>query len=43
VIAGEMMLAHGVSHLVVVDPDERPIGVISTLDLAAGLARVSRE
>lgn len=33
--AGELMLAHGVSHIVVIDPHtQRPIGVLSTLDVA---------
>lgn len=37
--AGELMLRHGVSHLVVVDPEtQRPTGVISTLDIAGVLA-----
>jgi CBS domain-containing protein len=37
--AGELMLRHGVSHLVVVDPDtQRPTGVLSTLDIAGVLA-----
>lgn len=37
--AGELMLRHGVSHLVVVDPDtRRPTGVLSTLDIAGVLA-----
>ncbi|HZE05284.1 MAG TPA: CBS domain-containing protein [Solirubrobacteraceae bacterium] len=37
--AGELMLRHGVTHLVVVDPDtRRPTGVLSTLDIAGVLA-----
>jgi CBS domain-containing protein len=37
--AAQQMTKHGVSHLVVVDPvKDRPLGVISTLDLARALA-----
>jgi CBS domain-containing protein len=37
--AGELMLEHEVSHLIVVDPDtQRPTGVLSTLDIAGILA-----
>jgi CBS domain-containing protein len=37
--AAQLMLAHGVGHLVVVDPEtERPIGILSTLDIAGILA-----
>jgi CBS domain-containing protein len=37
--AASLMTAHGVAHLVVVDPIERrPVGVVSTLDLATALA-----
>jgi CBS domain-containing protein len=37
--AGELMLAHGASHLVVVEPRaERPVGILSTLDIAGVLA-----
>ena len=37
--AAREMLAHGVSHVVVADPvAKRPIGVLSTLDLAGVLA-----
>jgi CBS domain-containing protein len=37
--AAGLMTKHGVSHLVVVDPvKERPLGVISTLDVAGALA-----
>ena len=39
--AGYLMIKNGVSHLVVVDPAvRRPVGVISTLDLATVLAAV---
>ncbi len=37
--AAELMLTHHVSHLVVVDPRaQRPIGILSTLDIAGILA-----
>jgi CBS domain-containing protein len=37
--AGESMITHGVSHLVVISAAaQRPIGVLSTLDIAAMLA-----
>jgi CBS domain-containing protein len=37
--AAKLMLRHGTSHLVVVDADtERPIGILSTLDVAGILA-----
>lgn len=37
--AAQLMSEHEVSHLVVVDPDDgRPVGVLSTLDLAGALA-----
>ncbi|HEX5193198.1 MAG TPA: CBS domain-containing protein [Solirubrobacteraceae bacterium] len=37
--AGELMLAHGVTHLVVIEPDtQRPVGILSTLDVAGVLA-----
>jgi CBS domain-containing protein len=37
--AGETMLANGVSHLVVIQPGtERPIGILSTADIAGVLA-----
>jgi len=37
--AAELMAQHGVAHLAVVDPlSRRPIGVISTLDLARSIA-----
>jgi len=33
-VAAELMLRHGVSHIVVVDPEtQRPTGVVSTLDV----------
>ena len=33
------MLTHGVSHLVVIEPEsERPVGILSTLDIAGVLA-----
>ncbi len=36
--AGELMLANGVSHLVVIEPGtERPIGILSTADVAVVL------
>jgi CBS domain-containing protein len=38
--AAETMLEHRVSHVVVVDPDtQRPVGILSTLDIAGALAR----
>lgn len=37
--AAELMAQHGVAHLAVVDPDtKRPVGVISTLDIARAIA-----
>ncbi len=37
--AGELMLTHRVSHLVVTNPElQRPIGILSTLDVAGVLA-----
>ena len=37
--AGELMLTHSATHAVVVDPGmQRPIGVLSTLDIAGVLA-----
>jgi len=37
--AGEAMLKHGVSHIIVVDPTtQRPTGVLSTLDIIGVLA-----
>ena len=38
--AAQLMTEHNTAHLVVVDR-ERPIGVLSTIDIAAGLARRS--
>ena len=36
--AGELMLANGVSHLVVIQPGtQRPIGILSTADIAGVL------
>jgi CBS domain-containing protein len=35
--AAQLMTEHGTAHLVVVDPRRRPIGIISTLDVAAAL------
>ena len=36
--AGELMLAHGVSHLVVIQPGtQSPIGILSTADIAGVL------
>jgi CBS domain-containing protein len=37
--AAELMLTHGSSHVVAVDPEtRRPIGILSTLDIAGVLA-----
>jgi CBS domain-containing protein len=37
--AAQLMLRHGVGHLVVIHPETlRPIGVLSTLDIAGVLA-----
>lgn len=36
--AAQLMCEHSTSHLVVVDEEARPAGVVSTLDLAAALA-----
>jgi CBS domain-containing protein len=36
--AAQLMTEHGATHLVVVDRARRPVGVISTLDVAAVLA-----
>lgn len=39
--AAELMTEHGVSHLIVVDPlTDRPVGVLSTLDVAGVLAEI---
>jgi CBS domain-containing protein len=41
--AAQLMTEHGSSHLIVVDPDEQlPVGVLSTLDIAAVLAEKAR-
>ena len=37
--AAQLMTEHGASHLVVVDRDHRPVGIISTLDIARALAQ----
>jgi CBS domain-containing protein len=36
--AGSLMAQYGIGHLAVTDPDGRPIGVISTLDIAREIA-----
>ena len=37
--AAQLMVEHGLSHLVVIErPSQRPIGVLSTLDIARALA-----
>jgi CBS domain-containing protein len=36
--AAQLMCHHDTSHLIVVDEEARPAGVVSTLDLAAALA-----
>jgi CBS domain-containing protein len=37
--AGELMVSHGVTHLVVIEPaTRRPVGILSTLDIADILA-----
>jgi CBS domain-containing protein len=37
--AGELMLAHGISHLVVIQPEsQRPIGILSSADIAGVIA-----
>ncbi len=37
--AAELMLTHGVAHVLVVDPrTQRPVGILSTLDVAGVLA-----
>jgi CBS domain-containing protein len=40
--AAQLMTEHGTAHLVVVDRRRRPVGVISTLDVAAALRAVTR-
>lgn len=37
--AARLMHEHGISHLFVVDPAERPVGVVSSLDLAHAVMR----
>jgi CBS domain-containing protein len=37
--AAQLMTEHGTAHLVVVDAARRPVGVLSTLDVAAALGR----
>ena len=38
--AAQLMTEHNTAHLIVVDPkQQRPLGVLSTLDIAASLAR----
>jgi CBS domain-containing protein len=38
--AAELMVAYSVSHLVVVDPErQQPVGVLSTIDIVAAIAR----
>jgi len=40
--AAALMAEHGISHLAVVDPtSKRPVGVLSTLDIARSIAAVS--
>ncbi len=42
--AAEAMVRHGVHHVVVADPERHtPVGVLSTLDVAAALAREDEE
>jgi len=36
--AGSLMAQYGIAHLAVTDPEGRPIGVISTLDIARAIA-----
>lgn len=37
--AGELMLTHNTSHVVVIDPElQRPAGILSTLDITDVLA-----
>jgi CBS domain-containing protein len=35
--AAQLMTEHGTAHLVVVDPERRPLGILSTLDVATAL------
>jgi CBS domain-containing protein len=38
--AAQLMTEHNTAHLIVVDPkQQRPLGVLSTLDIAGTLAR----
>ena len=37
--AAQLMTEHGATHLVVVDRDHRPVGVLSTLDIARALSQ----
>ena len=37
--AAQLMTEHGTTHLVVVDAGRRPVGIISTLDVAAALGQ----
>ena len=37
--AAQLMSEHDLTHLVVVDADSRPIGIVSTHDVAASLSR----
>jgi CBS domain-containing protein len=42
--AGGLMAQYGIAHLAVVDPDsQRPVGVISTLDIARAIAAGNTE
>lgn len=37
--AAQLMTEHGTAHLVVVDPERRPVGILSTLDVATALSK----
>ena len=37
--AAQLMTEHGTTHLVVVDAMRRPVGILSTLDVAAALSK----
>lgn len=40
--AAQLMTEHNTAHLIVIDPEhQRPLGVLSTLDIAASLTEVS--
>jgi len=39
--AAQLMNEHGTAHLIVIDPRRRPLGVLSTLDIAASLSEES--